>query len=259
MDFSNYKFRCSQLKYLMTESRSSITELQLKRLDELSNKEYLTEKQKDELKKLIEKKDKKELGDTVKNHLLDVYVSKVFGRNSDIHSKFIEKGNEVEELSITLYTNILNKYLKKNEQHFENDFIRGTPDIVTDIIIDTKSSWDIFTFAKSTRKKYEYYWQMQGYMELCDKEIANVVYCLVSTPDSLIEREINKIIYSGGINLRLDEFRNELNELYKHYRYDDIPIEKRFHVESIVRDRQAISKLYNRIGECREYLNSINW
>jgi hypothetical protein len=141
MNFNNILFRCSSLGYLMTESRV--------KSDPIS--------------------------ETTKTHLIDVYVQNKYGRQSDISNKYIQKGLMVEEDSITLYSRVKKTFFKKNEQHLSNAYIKGTPDLFTGIeikqadeVLDTKSSWDIYTFFRVHTQPLNkmYYWQVQGYMAL---------------------------------------------------------------------------------------------
>jgi hypothetical protein len=84
---------------------------------------------------------------------------------------------------------IRNSNYKKNQRSFKNEFITGTPDIITsEKIIDIKCSWSKKTFPIFENEAYNvaYEWQMRGYMALTEIEEAEVIYCLVDTPDDLI-------------------------------------------------------------------------
>ena len=131
-------------------------------------------------------------------HALDVWVSAKYKRNEESYSKYFEKGNEVEESSITFLSLNKRRFFKKNEVTIENDWIIGTPDLFigdeivrASEIIDIKSSWDIFTFHRSKLKglNMNYYWQMQGYMWLTGAQKATLSYCLVNGTADLINDE----------------------------------------------------------------------
>ncbi len=53
------------------------------------------------------------LGETCKGHLIDVYVSNKYGRNTDISNRYIQKGNQVEEDAITLTAGLKNASSKR--------------------------------------------------------------------------------------------------------------------------------------------------
>ena len=66
-------FRCSRLSDLMT-GLIWLTENQKQLLAKLSKKAKLTEAQAIEYGKLLEKKNSKELSESVKNFLIDIYI-----------------------------------------------------------------------------------------------------------------------------------------------------------------------------------------
>jgi hypothetical protein len=230
-NFDNYKFRCSSLGYLMTDPRSK--------------SEVISE--------------------TTKTHLMDCYVAAVFNRRSDIQSKFLEKGNLVEENSIDLYSAYKADFFKKNDQRLSNEYISGTYDLLIEeedepIIVDLKSSWDIYTFARSMKSENKmYYWQVQGYMALTGVKRARVAYCLVDTPDPIIDRELRKALYQSGLPESSEEFVNYCEELRAFYKYSDIPQSKRVFEREYQYSEEDIERLYQRIVDCRRYLNEINW
>lgn len=234
MNANDIKFRCSSLGYIMTEPRS-----------------------KSEL-----------LSETTKTHLVDKFVSVKYGRETDIQNKYISKGLAVEEDSITLYSRVTKQFFKKNELTLDNEFISGTPDLFTgssirnaDLIIDIKSSWDIFTFFRTTQDKLNkmYYWQLQGYMALTGAKSARLVYCLVNTPEPLIYDEKNKLKWKMGvINPDTDEnFIAACDELDKVMKYDDVPMNERVNEITVERNQNDIDRLYERITQCREYMNAV--
>jgi hypothetical protein len=206
------------------------------------------------------------LSETTKTHLIDVYVANKYGRQEDIQSKFIEKGLAVEEDSITLYSRVKKEYFKKNEKHLANQYIKGTPDLFSgesimsaDLIIDIKSSWDIYTFMRVLTKDVNkmYYWQLQGYMALTGARSAKLAYCLVNTPDVMIEDEKRKLMYRMGV---IDPTGNKLfdeacEKIEASMRFDDIPLDERLIEFTIDRNDDDIQKMYKRVEECREWLN----
>jgi len=233
----NVLFRCSSLGHLMTEP--------------------------------ISKADKEagNLSESAKTNLIDIYVRETYGRQTDISSKFIEKGLMVEEDSITLYSRVKKNFFKKNEEHLSNEFLRGTPDLFTgksidtaDCIIDIKSSWDIFTFFRAKHKKINplYYWQLQGYMALTGAKKATLAYCLVNTPDAFIQDEKRKVFYKMNIATEDNEvYQEACKHLDLAMTYEDIPMEDRiaeFHIE---RDEAGIERLYQKVEKAREYLNQM--
>ena len=217
---------------------------------------------------MTESRVKDQLGETCKNHLMECYVSKKYDRHKDVTNKYIEKGLLAEEDSIDLYSLVKGAYFEKNKETIENDYFVGTPDLFVgrpaireaQIIIDLKTSWDIFTFFQSMAKPMDkkYYWQLQAYMDLTGAKMAKLVYCLVDTPLKLIEDEKRKLIYTMGvIDPEADEaYIEACKRVEKNGTYSlDIPKEDRYIEFSVPRNDEHIQQAHERVIECREFLN----
>jgi len=225
MNFDNYKFHASSIGKIMTESKT-----------------------------------KDSLGETCKGHLLECWIGAKYGRYRELENEYVEKGNLVEQDSMTLYSRVTKTFYKKNEQVFENDFIIGTPDIIHEnTIIDLKSSWSIHTFFQVIHKPLnkDYVYQINGYKDIVQVELGKLVYVLVNTPDVLIENQKSKLRYKMGL---IDPEANPVyvkacEEIDKNSIFDDIDIKERyieFEVPAV-----DIVKVYDRIKECRNFLNSL--
>jgi len=272
-------FRCSSLGYIMIDPKEksnaekyaeAVTNLSKLNSDyeAIKNKETKTaanklaaiEKCKLLIKEIEPVKDERPLADTVKNHLADKYVSAYYGRETDITNKYMRKGLMVEEDSMTLYSLVTNQFFQKNIKKYSNEFICGTPDMLKDeIVIDIKSSWDIFTFYRTNKAKLNkmYYWQLQGYMALTGAKSAKLAYCLVDTPQPLIFQELNNLKYKMGVtDVENDEtYATACEEMERLMKYDDVPREEKVNEIIIERNDEDIERLYERIKECRAYMN----
>jgi hypothetical protein len=205
------------------------------------------------------------LSETTKTHLIDVYVANRYGRQDDIQNKYIEKGLAVEEDSITLYSRIKGEVYFKNEDHLSNEYIKGTPDLyIGDTIttarhiIDIKSSWDIYTFMRTITKDINklYYWQLQGYMALTGARSATLAYCLVNTPQQLIDDEKRRLMWKMGVATEETPlFIEACNELQRNMTFDDIALHERLIEFKIDRDDNDIDRMYARVMACRQWLN----
>jgi hypothetical protein len=264
INWSEFKFRCHRLKDLMTEPKAGITPLQLAKIEEYKSKKNLTLKQSQELQRLIEKRDNAEtLSETAKNYLNEVYVAQVYGREKDVTSKFIEKGLYVEKDSFDLLYDFSKILVYKNKETRTNEHITGTPDIVLeDKIIDIKSSWDLFSFIKSKKSYREYYWQMQGYMWLFDKHVADLAFCLTDAPEHLIVREKTKAMYETAFEPGTPEYDDLENQIETNMVFSHgpkaIPVNKRVKIYTIERHESSIQKLRERITAAREYLENLD-
>jgi hypothetical protein len=198
------------------------------------------------------------LSQTTKTYLQELAVQEVYGIRKEFSSRYTDKGNEVEELSIDLCNDVLETgFLYKNEDHFTNDWITGTPDVNTnEILLDVKSSWDATTFpffdTELTNKMYFY--QMQGYMWLTGKEESLLCYCLIDTPLQIVEDEIRREHWKASLIEENSDLRAFVEA--KHT-FGHIPKEKRLKTFKIVKDDVIIENIKTRIEECREYYNEL--
>jgi hypothetical protein len=261
-DFADYKFRCSSLGKLMTGVKPNLTDNQKAELVRLYDKRLdgkITDKQLITLGDLLSKRDAKhELSVTTKSYLQELHAQELFGKKKDIQSKYLDKGIEVEEQSITLYSDVTGELFIKNKDRKENDFITGEPDNKQGKIRDIKSSWDLTTFPMHDTKlsNSDYYWQLQGYMQLFDLDESELIYCLVDTPEHLI----NDALYWTARKMNtLEGLPDELeNEIRNNMTFSDIPKEIRCKVFTVERDRLAMKQLEEQIIRCREYMNQLS-
>lgn len=239
---------------------------------------------------MTEPKGKSEiLSETCKTHLIDVYVDNTYNRFQEISVKQFEKGNEVEEDSITIISRLIKTFLRKNEERLKNEFIQGTPDLFigpeirkADIIRDAKSSWDAYSFFRAIHKKLNpnYYWQGMGYMDLSGAKECSIDYCLNNTPYFLVEQELRRESYNHPEGntptwIELQMMANmvyDFNTFEKYitkrglYAIDDnskyviagfveIPLKERHFAFEFERNDQEIEKMHERVKECRKWMN----
>jgi len=234
MKFNNLLFRASGVGYLMTDPRAKAD------------------------------KEAGNLSESAKTNCIDVYVSAKYGRHNDVQTKYMTKGNQVEEDSITLYSRLHKKFYKKNEIHLNNEFVMGTPDVFTgesitnaETVIDIKSSWDLYTFHRTNSKDINpiYWWQLQTYMWLTGARKAYLAYCLVNTPVAMIEEEKRRLFYKMNVATTEDPtYLEACEELELSMTYDDIPLNERLIEYEIPRDDAAISRLSGKVIKAREFI-----
>lgn len=236
MNFDNYLFRCSALGQLMTEPKTK------------------------------EQKARGELGETCKTYLREIWIEAKYGRTKDISNKYVEKGLGAEEDAITLYSRVMRRFFKKNEQRLSNAFITGHPDIYTgesihnaDEVTDTKCSWDIFTFFKSAQNlNKDYYWQLQGYCALSKAKLGRLAYCLVDTPEQLINDELRRLLFRMNVaSEESTEYKEAASAMMRNMVYGDIPINERVVEHLIPRNDDAIMQIYQQVVRARKYLNEL--
>lgn len=297
IDYSNYKFRCSQLGKLMTGITVWLTSNQEATFQAYDarykgNGKPLTDNQLRDYFELGAKKFGKKVGlsQTAMNYLKEIHLENVFGRSKEIRSKYLEKGIQVEELSISAYTRVKNALVIKNKERFTNDFITGeldSQDKVRKLVREFKSSWDYstFPFLETENPNSDYDWQTDGYMDLLSFDNAEIVYSLVDTPFKQIDDELRRLDWKHNIFTIDGDIRKEAiplvvetvsNLIYslkglKEYchqstavefewfaDFKEIPEELRVKIFTRSKDQNRITAVYNQIKLCREYLNELS-
>ena len=183
---------------------------------------------------------------------LDLWIKeKIYDRRKQIQSKYFDKGNMCENESIKLISHLYHlPELVKNEMFFTYDYMTGTPDLIVDfldLVIDVKNSWDFSTFPLlcDNVPNKDYYYQAQGYMNLTGATDYKLIYTLMNTPESLVEKEYK---FSDAVDY--DEFA-------KHYNYDNVDSKYKIKVFNIKRDDDVIEQINQRVIECRGYIDNI--
>jgi hypothetical protein len=201
------------------------------------------------------------LSKTAQKHLIEVYIAEKYGRKRDIQTKQMKKGIEAEQDSIDLLSMYLKLPFSKNEERFKNDFITGLPDIINgDTIIDIKSSYDLWTFLGNIPDKLDnlYYWQMQSYMWLTGTKNATIAYCLVNTPESIIQQEKYYLLKKMDvISEESPEFIKEAMKIEFNMTFDDISIDERILTFNISRSEDDILRIENKVLKARTFLQEL--
>lgn len=199
MQLNEFKIRCSAIGLIMTEPRSK----------------------------------SETLSQTCISYLEQWVKEQLYNTKKQINSKYLTKGNEVEIEAIEYYAEAKDLgFVLKNQEYFENDYITGTPDLITNgVVYDFKSSWDCFTFPLfETKVDKNYEAQLQGYMALTGLKKAKLVYTLQNTPDEL-----------------------QWDEPIDYSNYPDTLRIKEFEIDF---DSEFIERVNNRVIECRNYINT---
>lgn len=259
------RFRASSGGNLMTNKQGAvITVKQLEKLTELGTKleikGSLTDKQTEEYNALLVKKNAPlELSDTAKSLVQKMWRKHEKGVETFLSNKYIEKGLTQEESGITLTGDLDGETYFKNEEHFDNGVLSGTPDILgpTEFVDDIKSNWDLETFMNAEMSGV-YYGQLQIYMELTGRRKARLRYCLVDTPLKLIEDEERRVMWKLGItDETLDEYQDVFAQIRANMTFDHYPKEERVKTFEVDYNPEYIKELYNRCELALAYYDTI--
>lgn len=283
MDYSKTLIRCSALGQIMTNPKgktdaekyddalellaieqAKYDQIPIKSSKSAQNKAIKILAIKKEIAELEKTKDEIVLSETCKTYLLQSYALSRYGRVREVTTKQMVKGTISEEDAIELFSVLDGNIYNKNTDRISNEFIIGTPDLydTDDLfncneIIDIKSCWDIFTFLANVQSPENdmYYWQLQGYMALTGAKIGTIAYCLVNTPESIIEGEKYNLLRRMDVATEEDPlYKREVNLLLANRYFDDIPMEERLLTYSIERNDEDILRMYKKVEKCREYL-----
>lgn len=200
--------------------------------------------------------DKKEgnLSEGAKTYIRELWISKTYNRHKEFVNKYIEKGLLNEETSIDYASLLHNELYEKNLNLFANDFITGTPDIITDThVVDVKSSYDIFTYMKSDLSDI-YYYQLLCYMELTGIKKAKLIYCLTDAPEATIQRELKSAMWQ----LQTQDVSELESKLRKEMCYQDIPLKDKVKVFEVEYNGDDILRLYSKVSKAREYFETLS-
>ena len=177
---------------------------------------------------------KNEVGATAKSYIKQVAKENFYGYRSEINNKYIQKGLMQEQDSIDLLNTVRFEGYIKNDVRMVNEHMTGEADIITnDSIIDIKTSWSLDTFPVLAEDGYDalYEWQLRAYMMLYDRPKAELIYCMVTTSNELL---------------------NEWENLDIH-RVDHIAPEKRITVLSFERNEDKEIEMLDRLKWATEY------
>jgi hypothetical protein len=215
----------------------------------------------DKVDRLKPMKDIPNLSSTCKRRLAQIYTEETTGRVKDIESMYIEKGLKTEEDSITLYSLRTGTMYKKNKERISNEYVSGEIDFdddPQDMVIDTKSSFDIFTFDATVAQgiRFLYEWQGHCYMWLKNRKNFRLAYCLNNTPGEILEKLYKRLLYSF---VGSEQDYKEACELLKQkHTYDDLPLERKIRVYDLKRDDEKIELAKSYVPYFRDYLKSID-
>ena len=230
-----YKERCSQLGKIMTNARS------IKKDAVLAG-------------------DK--LGETAKQRVEEAYLFNEFGIRNEINNKYLEKGTDCEDDSIDLFKKVTGMFAVKNKINFENDFVKGTPDIIKDnVVVDIKTSWSGATYpwfdTELSNKAYMY--QLQGYMWLTGVKKAILAYCLTDANESLIQDEVRRTVWQKKM---IDPTEEQLNKIEDDVRaqmtFGHVPSKLRVKMFEVNYEEKIIEEMKARIALCGEYYDEIS-
>lgn len=238
MDFQKIKFRASSWGNLLAEPQSKAD------------------------------KDAGRLGLTCQKELIKIYNQVVYGRKKDITTKQMDKGIQAEPESIKLFSKVEGKIYYKNEDHLENEWFTGHPDIFlgdniqnATEVSDIKTSWELDSFMpkliESPDKCYEC--QLNVYYDLTGAKTGSIAYCLVSAPMNIVESEKKALLWKMNvISEESPEYKRAAAELERLMVFDDIDYRERVIKKTVERNDELIAKMKAKVPIFRNWLQDFH-
>lgn len=178
------------------------------------------------------------LSQGAKTYIRQVAKQDFFGYRVELDNKYINKGNDQEQDSIDLLNSVRFTNYKKNDVRIEDDYMTGECDILADDrVIDIKTSWNLETWPATPGEAHDndYEWQGRAYLMLYEREIFELIFCMVTTKDEFLnqweqidlhrvdhiapEKRITSVIYERDLE-KEELIREKLifaNEYYSQY------------------------------------------
>ena len=178
------------------------------------------------------------LSQGAKTYIRQVAKQDFFQYRVELDNKYINKGKDQEQDSIDLLNAVRFTNYKKNDVRIENEYMTGECDILADDrVIDIKTSWNLETWPATPGEAHDndYEWQGRAYLMLYEREIFELVFCMVTTKDEFLnqweqidlhrvdhiapEKRITSVIYERDLE-KEELIREKLifaNEYYSQY------------------------------------------
>lgn len=190
-----------------------------------------------------------------------------YGIQREFSSMQTSKGIELEPLAIDICKNVLGWFdVSETKTRMINDYITGEPDVLTPTVLaDIKCSFsaDTFPWFEKELKNKDYYYQMQSYMWLANKNESELVYILLTTPERMVLDLINKEAWKMLPDPKFENYsQDEIfdiaeNKIRSKHNFEQIPIEKRIRKYVIKKDDHVINRIIERIEKLTPIYNNL--
>ena len=190
-----------------------------------------------------------------------------YGIEREFSSMQTSKGIELEPLAIDICKNVLGWFdVSETKTRMINEYITGEPDVLTPTVLaDIKCSFsaDTFPWFEKELKNKDYYYQMQSYMWLANKNESELVYILLTTPERMVLDLINKEAWKMLPDPKFENYsQDEIfdiaeNKIRSKHNFEQIPIEKRIRKYVIKKDDHVINRIIERIEKLTPIYNNL--
>lgn len=274
MDFKDYKFRCTEVEYLLPDSKRIPTPKQLETSLKAFSRDNLLSITDTESKEILNVLQKyidyhpTTISDRIATFLYTIYVRE----EMNIHPilKFEEESNRSFQINakksepelIDLISKIDGIEYRKNTASFENDFYVGIPDIITgNSILELKCVGNYSEFLKFfTKKAYRSdLIQLYLYQDLLEVEKGEIIYFASGvTKQDLGGYYLRAVKWYTNLGYNPEEADKRAKREVSNANYSHIPIEKRIKRFSFKFDKVEIRHIRKCIKSARDFLSRID-
>lgn len=203
-----------------------------------------------------------ELSETAKKFVQDIWLEREYGYRERVTTKEMKKGLLCEQDSMSLVQSVLGgEFRLKCSETYTNEYLIGHPDIVLkneDYVEDIKTSWSLRTFMDAELSK-NYLAQAHGYMELTGKKKYRLIYCLIPTPEDMIEDEDRRLFFQFGGNTNNPDYLESVDQLrHNNNVILTIPKEKRVKIFDFAKDEEYCADMMRRAERAAKYYNTLS-
>lgn len=196
-----------------------------------------------------------QFGATSISYIEEVFLRNKYGFKEPMVTNEVLKGQMCEEDSRRLSDEVLpvNGFRARCRRRITTDKYTGLCDNdlpLEDLIEDIKSSWSLKTFFGIKVPPELYYAQGQVYMKLYGRSRFRLIYCLVDTPDILIEQELKKYRYKFSLDGDYDNkhYQEIEDQMYHNHKVEHrIPAEERIKFFDFDRNDEYLAELDKRV------------
>lgn len=199
-----------------------------------------------------------ELSETAKTFIEELWLETQFGFTEPLNTYQIQKGNMCEDESIALMQAVYptTEGREKNEQQFNDEYFRGTPDVIlSEYIEDVKTCWTGLTFAKKKGVPKLYEAQAQVYMHLTGKRKFRLIYTFVDTPEIIMTDLERNLFFKHNCDEESPAYIEDCLNLRRLHSTEGIPESQRLKVFEFGYSSEYIEELRNRIEKARQYFD----
>lgn len=268
MKESTLKIRASALGNIMSfDNATTVTPKQIETIKELEEKKKtpkgLTDNQQAELDRLIAKRDAPPgLSKGAKTNVETVFNEDKFQFRKQISSKYIQKGLMMEDKAIALVADFLGlQSIEKNETHYTNEFVQGTPDAIARLGFGEGFQFDIKNVYYPDRldgftEKLDpiYDWQGKAYNWMLGFEHGFCIKILQNPPKELLEIEVKSLWKEAGRGWNEDIPQSFYDEVAEYFNFEArLPLEDRIRIFKMSTTKEDIEQMTNAVVLAREH------